>query len=359
MRGEPAPSVTCPVAAATWEGTAMVAPGGTPDTHSTPEVVLEPVAATVPGAIPVKIQGRSLGQIAWMRLKRDKVAMTGAGVVIFLVLVAVFAPVIVMFFGHPPNEFHQDKIDSSLQISTAKFGGMSWDFLFGLEPISGRDLFSRIVYGARISLLIAFLATLLSMVIGSVLGVISGYFGGWVDSLISRIMDGFLAFPLLVFAIALAGVVPDRSFGLSGDTLRIVLLVFIIGFFNWPYIGRIIRGQTLSLREREFVEAARSLGARPLYIIFREVLPNLVAPILVYSTLLIPANILFEAALSFLGVGIRPPTATWGGMISEATRWYQVAPYYMIFPGLAIFVTVLAFNLFGDGLRDALDPRAR
>jgi len=176
---------------------------------------------------------------------------------------------------------------------------------------------------------------------------------------ISRVMDVFLAFPLLLFAIALAGVVPDRAFGLTGDTLRIALLIFIIGFFGWPYIGRIVRGQTLSLREREFVDAARSLGARWPYIIFREVLPNLMAPILVYATLLIPTNILFEAALSFLGVGVRPPTPTWGGMLSSAVHYYQTAPYFMVFPGMAIFITVLAFNLFGDGLRDALDPRGR
>jgi ABC-type dipeptide/oligopeptide/nickel transport system permease subunit len=285
--------------------------------------------------------------------------MSGAGVVGFLILVAVFAPVITKLFGHPPLEYHQNLIDASLQVPTARFGGMSWNFPFGLEPVSGRDIFSRIVYGSRVSLLIAFLATALSVVLGSVFGVVAGYFGGWVDTIISRTMDVFLAFPLLVFAIALAGVVPDAAFGLKGDTLRIALLIFIIGFFNWPYIGRIIRGQTLSLREREFVDAARSLGARPPYIIFREVLPNLVAPILVYSTLLIPANILFEAALSFLGVGIRPPTPTWGGMLADAVHFYQIAPHYMIFPGLAIFVTVLAFNLFGDGLRDALDPKAR
>ena len=197
---------------------------------------------------------------------------------------------------------------------------ISADHLFGVEPQNGRDIFSRVVYGARISLLIAFLATLLSVVIGSTLGVVAGYFGGWVDALISRAMDVFLAFPLLVFAIALAGVMPDTAFGLSGDALRIALLIFIIGFFSWPYIGRIVRGQTLSLREREFVDAARSLGARGPYIIFKEMLPNLVAPILIYATLLIPTNILFEAALSFLGVGIRPPTASWGGMLSEAAR---------------------------------------
>jgi peptide/nickel transport system permease protein len=332
-------------------------PGGTSEPASGPGLLEATAAAPPPGE--KKIQGRSLGQIAWMRLKRDKVAMGGAAVVILLILVAIFAPLIVKLLGHPPNEFHQNLIDPTLQIPKGKFGGISWDYLFGLEPQNGRDLFSRIVYGSRISLLIAFLATLLSVVIGTVLGIVSGYFGGWVDTLIARSMDVFLAFPLLVFAIALAGVVPDKAFGLKGDTLRISLLVFIIGFFNWPYIGRIMRGQTLSLREREFVEAARSLGARSPRIIFREVLPNLVAPILVYSTLLIPSNILFEAALSFLGVGVRPPTPTWGGMLSDATHWYQIAPHFMIFPGLAIFVTVLAFNLFGDGLRDALDPRAR
>jgi peptide/nickel transport system permease protein len=171
-------------------------------------------------------------------------------------------------------------------------------------------------------------------------------------------MDLFLAFPLLVFAIALAGVIPDEAFGLSGAALRIVLLIFIIGFFNWGYIARIIRGQALSLREKEFVDASRSLGARGPYILVREMLPNLIAPILIYATLLIPTNILFEAALSFLGVGIRPPTSTWGGMLSEAVRYYTL-PHFMFWPGMAIFITVLAFNLFGDGLRDALDPKTR
>ncbi|MFI6297410.1 ABC transporter permease [Nonomuraea sp. NPDC050790] len=329
----------------------MTAPLDVPD--SAKEAVPE---AVVTGVDRRAIQGRSLGQIAWLRLKRDKVAMVGAGVIIFLILVAVFAPLIVKWFGHPPLEFHREMIDQETQIPKDRFGGISWDFLFGVDPQWGRDIFSRVVYGARISLLIAFLATLLSVGIGTILGVTAGFFGGWVDTVISRLMDVFLAFPLLVFAIALAGVVPDTAFGLTGDSLRVSLLIFIIGFFNWPYIGRIVRGQTLSLREREFVDAARSLGARGPYIIFREVLPNLVAPILIYSTLLIPSNILFEAALSFLGVGVRPPTPTWGGMLSDAARIYTV-PHYAIFPGLAIFLTVLAFNLFGDGLRDALDPR--
>jgi len=320
-------------------------------TEASPEAVLE-------GA-PGPIAGRSLGQIAWMRLKRDRVAITGGVVILFLIVVAIFAPLIVDLLGHPPNEFHQDLTDADLQTPTGRFGGVSWDFLFGVEPQNGRDLFSRIVYGSRISLLIAFLATLLSVVIGVTLGVVAGYFGGWVDSIIGRLMDIFLAFPLVVFAIALAGVIPSTAWGLSGDALKVSVLVFIIGFFSWPYIGRIVRGQTLSLREREFVDAARSLGAGSVYILRKELLPNLVAPILVYSTLLIPANILFEAALAYLGVGVQPPTATWGGMLSDATGWYQTDPWFLLPPGLAIFVTVLAFNLFGDGLRDALDPRTR
>ena len=317
-----------------------------------------PSEAALVGSGPV-IQGRSLGQIAWRRLQRDKVALGGALFLVLLICMAIFAPFIVKLLGDPPNEFHQNLIDPATGgLPIGPRGGQSWEHLMGVEPVNGRDIFSRVVYGARISLLIAFLATLFSVVIGTTMGTIAGFFGGWVDAVISRLMDIFLAFPLLVFAIALAGVVPDQAFGLEGNALRITLLVFIIGFFNWPYIGRIIRGQTLSLREREFVDAAHSLGARRPYILFTELLPNLVAPILVYSTLLIPTNILFEAALSFLGVGVRPPTPTWGGMLSEAVNFYTI-PHFMLWPGLAIFATVLAFNLFGDGLRDALDPRAR
>src|SRR5215203_3224828 len=267
-----------------------------------PELTLPPeVGADAETAIPdavlagaARTEGRSLGQIAWMRLRKDRVALVGLGVLIFLILVAIFAPLIVKVLGHPPNEFHQDLIDTAggTLAPIGPLGGMSWDHLMGLEPVNGRDIFSRIVYGSRISLLIAFLATMLSVLIGTTLGIVAGFFGGLVDTSISRLMDIFLAFPLLVFAIALAGVFPDQAFGLEGNQLRIALLIFIIGFFNWPYIGRIIRGQTLSLREREYVEAARSLGARRGYILRTEMLPNLIGPILVYSTLLIPTNIL-------------------------------------------------------------------
>jgi peptide/nickel transport system permease protein/oligopeptide transport system permease protein len=303
-----------------------------------------------------KIEGRSPGQIAWMRLKRDKVAMAGGIIVIFLILVAIFGP----FLVQNPTTYHLNLINPTFSRPNGAFGGISLAHPLGVEPVTGRDVLARVVNGARVSLLIAFLATALAVVIGVVMGIIAGFFGGWVDSVIARSMDVFLAFPLLVFAIALVGVIPSSAFGLNGNSLRIGLLVFVIGFFAWPYMGRIIRGQTLSLREREFVDAARSMGARGPYILFRELLPNLMAPILVYATLLIPTNILFEAALSYLGVGIIPPQPTWGGMISDAVSngYYTVDPMFMIIPGLAIFITVMAFNLFGDGLRDALDPRS-
>jgi len=305
------------------------------------------------------IEGRSLGQIAWMRFRRDKVAVAGGVVVILLVLLAILAKPIESAFGLDPNAFHQDLIDPSTTTPKGAFGGMSWAHPLGVDPQYGRDLLARIIEGSWVSMLVATGATLLSVVIGSVMGLIAGYYGGWVDSVISRAMDTFLAFPLLLFAISISASLQDGAFGLTGLPLRIGVLIFVIGFFNWPYMGRIVRGQTLSLREREFVEAARSLGARGPYILFKELLPNLVAPILVYSTLVIPTNILFEAALSFLGVGIAPPQASWGGMLNSAVDLFYADPEFMIVPGLAIFVTVLAFNLLGDGLRDALDPRSK
>ena len=312
----------------------------------------------VPLSVPGKaIEGRSLWQIAWIRLRRDKVAMAGGVVVVLLIAVAIFGPHLVQ----NPDTFNPNLINPTFLKPNGVFGGISLAHPLGVEPETGRDLLARIVVGAQYSLLIAFLATILAVGLGTFFGVVAGYLGGWVDSLIARAMDVFLAFPLLVFALALAGVIPSSAFGLSGNSLRIAVLIFVIGFFNWPYMGRIIRGQTLSLREREFVDAARSLGARAPYILFRELLPNLVAPILVYATLLIPTNILFEAALDYLGVGLYVPTPTWGQMLSSAVQngFYYIDPEYMLVPGLTIFITVLAFNLFGDGLRDALDPRTR
>lgn len=316
------------------------------------------VVADVPAGLPAKaIEGRSPGRIAWTRLKRDKLALTGGVVVLLLILVAVFAPLIVDLLGHPPNDYHEDRIDALLGTPKGSWGGMNGDFLFGVEPVNGRDVFSRVVYGARVSLLVAFLAAVVAVAIGTVLGIVAGYFGGWVDTLVSRVMDALLAFPQLLFIIALVSVVPNELWGLSGSGVRMAVLIAVIGFFGWPYVGRIVRGQTLSLREREYVEAARSLGAGRTYILFRELLPNLVAPITVYATLMIPTNVLTEAALSFLGAGVKSPTSSWGQMLSKAVNTYESDPMFMVFPGLAIFVTVLAFNLFGDGVRDALDPK--
>ncbi len=313
---------------------------------------------------PGAIQGRSLGQIAWTRLKRDHWAIAG-GIVIIVLIVLAIASVFLQGAGVlDVATYHQNLIDLNTDKPTGFFGGLSLTHPLGVDPQFGRDMLSRILVGAQYSLLIAFCSTLLSVVIGTIMGVVAGFFGGWVDTVINWLMNVFLAFPLLLFAIALTGVVQStpsgKAFGLSGNPLHVVVLVFVIGFFNWPYIGRIIRGQTLSLREREFVDASRSVGARGFYVLWHELLPNLIGPILVYSTLLIPTNILFEAALDFLGVGLRLPTPSWGALLADAVnnQYYSIDPEYVLVPGLAIFIAVMAFNLLGDGLRDALDPRS-
>jgi len=319
-----------------------------------------------PGGEPAAkaIASRSLRSLAWSRLKQDKLALAGGVIVVLLIALAVLAAPICHLLGINPDNFNSGLINGDTSLPKGTAGGISWNHLLGIEPTNGRDILARILYGAQVSLFIAIVSTLVSMVLGVAFGIVAGYRGGWVDTLISRCMDILLAFPVLLFSIALLAIfqgidtIPVFFFHLGGTALRLSLLITIIGFFGWAYIGRVIRGQVISLREKEFVDASRSLGARDTRILVRELLPNLAAPMLVYATLTIPTNILYEAALSYLGVGMQPPTASWGQMLSEAVSTFQVDPEYMLVPGLAIFVTVLAFNLFGDGLRDALDPKS-
>lgn len=313
-------------------------------------------APAIPAA--ALIEGRSLGRIAWDRFKRDKIAMASGGFILLLILLAIFADVINHAMGLDPNVFNGNLIDTGTLLPIGPRGGMSLAHPFGLEPTNGRDLFARIVVGVRPTLIVALAATAVQMIVGIIIGAVAGYFGGWTDAVLSRITDIFLAFPILIFLIAIGSIIPVNAFSLSGWSLHIVVMVVVIGVFSWAYQARLIRGLVLSLREREFVDAARLLGARPSRIIFREILPNLASPILVYTSLAIPANIVLEAYLSFLGVGTPPPNASWGQMLSTAVDSYSVDPTFMLVPGLAVFLTVLAFNLFGDGLRDALDPRA-
>jgi peptide/nickel transport system permease protein len=384
------------------------------------EMMQEAGGLSPDGEVPAsEIAARSPLALFWRRLRQDRVALVALSFIGLLVLVALFAGQFVKLFGaHPPNVQNSDALDSFG--SAAPPGG---DYLMGTDSL-GRDVFSRTLYGARVSLEVAFIATTLIVLIGVTLGMIAGYYRGGIDTALSRSMDVVLAFPVLLLAlglgaacslkgclnsesvardlvlagivlalipVALAGIsqlrgrsgfgaiaredwmlrlAPGITILLAGAVLSLVsdsssaliqpglpVVIFVITLSGWPYMSRIIRGQVLSLREKEFVEAARSLGASDARIIFRHILPNLVAPIIVYTTLLIPTVILFEAALSFLGVGVQPPTASWGAMIADATSVFDTAWWYMTFPGVALLLTVLAFNLVGDGLQDALNPR--
>jgi peptide/nickel transport system permease protein len=305
------------------------------------------------------IAARSPLNLFWRRLRRDKVAMTALIFIVVLILLALLAPLIIKLVGAPKPEIaDRTTLDDFGLPSADKGGAPGTKHLFGVDQL-GRDVFSRTLYGARISLEVALIATVISVVIGVTLGMVAGYYRGWIDSVLSRIMDIQLAFPVLLLAIGLGAACSLK--GCFGGILQpgLPVVIFVIALAQWPYMARIIRGQTLSLREKEFIDAAKSLGASDRRIIFREILPNLVAPIIVYSTILVPTNILFEAALSFLGVGVQPPTPSWGAMISEATSIFDIAWWFMLFPGLALLLTVLAFNLLGDGLQDALNPRRK
>jgi ABC-type dipeptide/oligopeptide/nickel transport system permease subunit len=296
------------------------------------------------GALPpAGIEGRSPWLLAWQRLRHDRVAMVSLAVIVVIVLMAVFAPLATSLTGHPPNEQYRT-------IGLTPDGlprGPSGTFWLGTDDL-GRDILVRIAYGARVSLLVGVVSTALTVAVGVALGLAAGFLGGVVDTLLARLIDVVLSVPFLLVAIALVSI--------TGPSLTVTILV--IGFFSWASVARIVRGQVLSLREREFVESARSLGAGDLRIMTVDILPNVMAPVIVYASLLIPVVIVVEATLSFLGLGLAPPTADWGGMISEAQNYYTTAWWFIIFPGAALLITTIAFNLLGDGVRDAFDPRA-
>lgn len=303
----------------------------------TPHLIEEPPVAAR------HIEGRSPWLLAWQRLRRDRVAMVSLVTIGLIILLAVFAPVATAITGHPPNEQYRE-IGLSPDGLPLPPNSVFW---LGTDDL-GRDIFVRIAYGARISLLVGVAATLMTVIIGVVVGLAAGFLGGAVDTVLARLIDLVLSIPFLLVAIALVSI--------TGPSLMVTVLV--IGFFSWASVARIVRGQVLSLREREFVEAARSLGASDRRIMFVDIFPNILAPVIVYASLLIPVVIVVEATLSYLGLGLAPPTADWGGMISDAQNYYTTAWWFMVFPGAALLLTTLAFNLFGDGVRDAFDPRS-
>lgn len=326
----------------------------------TSEALLE--GAATPHAVdvvPGDVVARSPRQLFWRRFRADRVAMGSAVIILLVVLISILAPVVVHLFGLPnPEQQNPDLLNA--------FGGATGPS--GHDPLGvdslGEDTLSRIIYGVRVSMLIGVSGTALAALVGTVVGLAAGFFGRWVDTVLMRIVDVFLAFPVIVLGLGVADACSIQGcFQIAGHSLitpGIVTVIFIITISSFTYIARIVRGQVLSLREKEFIEASRSLGASNRRILFREILPNVTTPLIVYSSLLIPVNILLEAALAFLGVGVKPPTPDLGQMISAAggdllngtPAWWN-----MVFPGAALLIIVLAFNLLGDGLLDALNPK--
>lgn len=284
--------------------------------------------------------------LAWRRLRRDRAAMFGAMLVIFIILIAILAPVL---SPHDPTEQFRDGLtpDGQPMPSTLLTSGDA-RFPLGTDA-NGRDLLSRILYGARISLLVGVLANLMAVAIGTLVGSVAAYFGGWVETFLMRFTDMMMAFPTLLLAMTLVAILKPSLW----------IIIFVIGAVYWTWIARVIYGQVVALRDRDFVIAARALGAGRIFSLVRHILPQLIPTIIVWGTLGIATNVMLEASLSYLGIGVQPPMPSWGGMIQQGQSFYRTAPWLVIFPGLAIMLTVFAFNLFGDGLRDALDPTQR
>jgi peptide/nickel transport system permease protein len=322
------------------------------------------------------VRARGYWELVWIRFKRDKVAIA-SGIFIILLIVVAFAgaPIAAHFIGHGPNDIFGT--ETGAVESTSLLPANPWTHIHYLAPPTythenhdilvlgaanrlGQDELLRLLYGAQVSLEVAVLSTIGVMFIGVILGSIAGYFRGWIDTLISRVTEITMAFPALLFIVALAATVGPRLDSITFGFLPpgVITLVLIFSIFGWFYPARIMRAQVLSIREKEYIEAARMIGASDLRIIRSHVLPHLVAPIIVYSSLIVASYVLAEAGLSFLGLGIKPPTASWGNLLADAPQYYTTRPLLMLWPGLAVLATTLAFNLLGDGLRDAFDPRA-
>jgi peptide/nickel transport system permease protein len=300
-------------------------------------------AASVSDAPVLAVQGRSQWQLTWRRLRSDKVAITSVIIIFLMILFAILAPLVAHLTGHGVDVAYADRGENAFGLPV---GPGVHGFILGTDQI-GRDLLVRIAYGARISLFVGLLTTALATIAGVTLGLVAGYFGGIVDAILARFFDAALAFPFIILALALASVFHPN----------LGIVIGVISFFSWAGISRIVRGQTLSLKEKEYVEAARSLGAGPVRIMFLDILPNLLGPVLVLATLYIPAAVTFEATLSFLGIGIPEPAPSWGNILAEAQNFYNTSWWYIVFPALFLLITTLAFNLLGDGIRDAIDPR--
>jgi peptide/nickel transport system permease protein len=298
---------------------------------------------------------RSPRQIAWHRLKQDRLTLAALGVVGLIVGVAVAAPILVHTHVLGPDTVHTDLLDPNRgSLPIGSLGGVSSHHWLGVVPGSGQDVLARVVYGLTFDLSIALAATVVTVVVGVAVGVVAGYFGGFVDNALGRVIDFILAFPQLLMLLALTPIFVGQPVQNSKVG---VYLILVLGFFGWPYFARIIRGEVLSLRQREFIEAARSLGARPTSIMFREILPNLGAPILIYATIVLPTYVSAEAALAYLGISLQTPFPTLGTVLSDSINYASSDTTYFLIPGLLLVIVVLAFNLLGDGLRDALDPK--
>ncbi|PYC63434.1 peptide ABC transporter permease [Micromonospora arborensis] len=311
------------------------------DTH------LAPPAPTRPPSQARSTTARHL----WRRLAADRWALGGAGGVAFFLVAAAAAPLLSAIAGQDPYTYDLDALSDS-GAPKGFGGGISAQHWFGVEPMTGRDLFAIVVHGARTSILVGAGATAVSVLLGVVVGLTAGFYGGWYDRVVTRTIDVLLGFPYLIFVIALGAIAPT-------SLPKPLLLVGVLAIFSWPSIARVVRGQTLALKRRTFVVASVALGAGGWHVLVRQLLPNLTATIIVYSTIMIPSMIGAEAALSFLGVGVPPPTPAWGRSIGDAIGWVQTDPMFLVFPGGALFLATLAFNLLGDGLRDAFDPKTR